>query len=193
MTAIKRVEHVTNLPKEKWKKIDLPRESLKMDYYISNKARIKSKDRITGTEHLLKPTTDKKNYMRCSIKLQGKNYALYLHMQVAKYWSNKTDPSFTRYIHKDMNRKNNLPSNVIWVSDEDWKKYIKARAEKYGFVPHRKGGKAKLRAGQVAIIKKMLLSGKTRKKMIAKRFGVSHTQINRIEKGENWSSVKPAP
>ncbi len=192
MAFAHRVDKVKNLPYEKWKEIELPRETNQVDYFISNKARIKSINKTNGTEHLLKPTTDKKSYMRCSIKLQGKNYALYLHMQVAKYWSKKPKQNYTRYIHKDLNRKNNLPSNIVWVSDEGWRTYVKQRAEKYGFVPHKKGGKPKLRRGEVAIIKKMLLSGKTRKKMIAKRFGVSHTQINRIEKGENWGSVEPA-
>lgn len=28
--------------------------------------------------------------------------------------------------------------------------------------------------------------------MIAKRFGISTTQIKRIERGENWGHVKPA-
>jgi hypothetical protein len=168
--------------------IETPRETKQVNYYVSNKARIKSVKKDDGSEHLLKLSPDKKGYMRASVKLDGGNYALYMHMQVARYWSKKKAKD-TRYIHLDLNRKNNLPSNVVWVTEERWREYVQARAKKYGFVPHRKGGKPKLRRAEVVLIKKMLKTGKTRKKMIAKRFGVSHTQINRIEKGENWADV----
>jgi uncharacterized protein YjcR len=40
------------------------------------------------------------------------------------------------------------------------------------------------------MIKRKLLNGKTRLKMIAKQFGVSDMQIHRIKTGENWSHVK---
>lgn len=170
--------------------IETPRATKQVDYFVSNKARIKSVSKKDSSEHLLKMSPDRKGYMRASVKLEGGNYALYTHMQVARYWSKKKKPNYTKYIHLDLNRKNNLPSNVVWVSDERWREYVQERAKKYGFVPHRKGGKPKLRRAQVVLIKKMLKNGKTRKKMIAKRFGVSHTQINRIEKGENWADVK---
>jgi DNA-binding Xre family transcriptional regulator len=32
----------------------------------------------------------------------------------------------------------------------------------------------------------MLRSDKNRLKMIAKQFGITHTQLNRIRSGENW-------
>ena len=190
MAHAKRLAKVKGLPGERWKMIETPRETKQVNYYVSNKARIKSISKSDGSEHLLKLSPDKKNYMRASVKLVGGNYALYMHMQVARYWSKKKNSSCTKYIHLDLNRKNNLPINVVWVTHERWREYIQERAKKYGFVPHRKGGKAKLRRAQVVLIKKMLKTGKTRKKMIAKRFGVSHTQINRIERGENWSDVR---
>jgi hypothetical protein len=44
----------------------------------------------------------------------------------------------------------------------------------------------------VKVIKKMLQSeNRTRLRVIAKRFGISHTQLNRIRSGENWGSVQP--
>ncbi len=51
--------------------------------------------------------------------------------------------------------------------------------------PHTVGNVAK-----VKIIKRMLASpNKTRQKMIAKQFGVTATQIKRIQRGENWSKI----
>ncbi|MFT4033894.1 MAG: hypothetical protein QM669_15880, partial [Siphonobacter sp.] len=48
----------------------------------------------------------------------------------------------------------------------------------------------KLTESKVLMIKKMLKSDKNRLKMIAKQFGITHTQLNRIRSGENWGHVK---
>ena len=54
----------------------------------------------------------------------------------------------------------------------------------------RKITNAKLDETKVKLIKKILQrDNKTRLKMIAKRFGISHTQLNRIRSGENWGHV----
>jgi DNA-binding Xre family transcriptional regulator len=47
-----------------------------------------------------------------------------------------------------------------------------------------------LTEGKVMLIKQMLRSDKSRLKMIAKQFGITHTQLNRIRSGENWKQVK---
>jgi DNA-binding Xre family transcriptional regulator len=36
----------------------------------------------------------------------------------------------------------------------------------------------------------MLDRKKVKLKIIAKQFGISHTQLNRIKNGENWADVK---
>ncbi len=185
-----RTKKVKNLSNEKWKKIATPSPSNRVNYYISNKGRLKSIDKNNKSEYLLNPSPDRQGYMRSSVKLEDRNYAIYLHMQVAKYWSKKPSRNYTRYIHKDLDRSNNKPSNVIWVTEDGWRKYVQARAKKYGFVAHRKGGKPKLTEAKVAMIKKHLKQGKMLKHKIAEKYGVSHTQINRIERGENWGHVK---
>jgi len=187
-----REKKVKDLRNEQWKKIKTPVPSNRVNYYISNKGRLKSVSKKDKSEYLLNPSPDRQGYMRSSVKLEDRNYAIYVHNQVAKYWSKKAKKNETKYIHKDLDRSNNKPNNVLWVTEEKWKKYIKARAEKYGFVAHRKGGKPKLTVKQVAQIKKYLAKGKMMKKKIAEKFDVSHTQINRIESGENWSQVKAA-
>ena len=191
MSNVTRQKKLSNLPGERWKKIETPRPTLKMEYYVSNKGRIKSKSKIDGSEHHLSPTPDKKQYLKSSIKLEGGSYGLYVHMQVAKYWAKKPkDKNATKFIHKDLNRLNNSSDNIVWVKDEEWKEYIRARAVKFGFKPHRKGGKPKLTEAKVIKIKEHLVKGKMPKSKIAAKFDVSHTQINRIESGENWGHVK---
>lgn len=184
-----RQKKAKNLKGERWKLIELPRETITMDYYVSNQGRLKSKSKLNGTERVLNPSPDKKKYLKSSIKLEGGNYGLYVHMQVAKYWSKKKKDG-VYYIHKDLNRLNNHPSNVVWVNEERWRQYLRDRAKMIGYVPHKKGGKPKLKVTQVAMIKKLLKNGKMAKNKIATKYGVSHTQINRIERGENWAHVK---
>jgi hypothetical protein len=48
----------------------------------------------------------------------------------------------------------------------------------------------KLTESKVRIIKRLLKSDKPRLSMIAKRFGITHTQLNRIRSGENWGHVE---
>lgn len=95
-------------------------------------------------------------------------------------------------IHKNLNRKDNRKSNLKFASDKQRKAYVKDRAIKFDFKQNTGGGNYKLTEANVAMIKKYLKTGKTRKKMLAKRFGVTHTQINRIESGENWGHVEAA-
>lgn len=187
-----REKKIKELKNEEWKKIKTPVPSNRVNYYISNKGRLKSVAKKDKSEYLLNPSADRQGYMRSSVNLEDRNYAIYVHMQVAKYWSKKAKKDEVKYIHKDLDRSNNKPNNVIWVTEELWKQYIKDRAKKFGFVAHRKGGKPKLTEAKVAQIKKLLAKGKMMKKKIAEKYEVSHTQINRIESGENWGQVKAA-
>ena len=184
---------VTNLSGEKWSQVTFKRETKGKNYYISNFGRAKSIDKATDEERLMSTHADHRGFYRASIKVAGNlNQALYVHKEVAKHFITPKSDEHIFVIHKDLNRKNNHLTNILWVNDKEWKDYIKKRAIKFGFKKSNKGGYFKLTAGQVAIIKKQLAQGKTRRKMIAKRFGVSTTQLKRIERGENWAHVEPA-
>ena len=183
---------VESNPGEKWKLIEWNSPPKEKIYFISNHGRAKSKSKNTEIERIIKTHPDHRGFYRASIKGgNDKNQALYVHKEVAIAFAKKSADD-TYIIHKDINRNNNHHSNILWVTDAEWKEYVRARAKKFGFKRSTKGGYFKLTAAQVAIIKKQLLQGKTRRKMIAKRFGISTTQLSRIEKGENWSDVKPA-
>ncbi len=184
---------IVNFAGERWVKVHFKRQTKGKDYFISDYGRSKSRDKVTGEERLLKTHADHRGFYRASIKVEGNlNQALYVHKEVAKAFIQPPSEEHRHVIHEDLNRNNNHHSNILWVTDEEWKDYIKKRAKKFGFKKSKKGGYFKLTEGQVAIIKKQLLVGKTRRKMIAKRFGVSTTQLKRIERGENWSHVDPA-
>ena len=184
---------IVNFSGELWSPVLFKRATKGKDYFISNYGRSKSRDKVTGEERLLKTHPDHRGFHRASIKVEGNlNQALYVHKEVAKAFIDPPGEEYSYVIHKDLNRNNNHVNNIEWVDEKAWKAYIKKRAEKFGFKKSNKGGYFKLTPGQVAIIKKQLLAGKTRRKMIAKRFGVSTTQLKRIERGENWSHIEPA-
>lgn len=184
---------VENIAGEKWALVTFKKETKAKHYYISNYGRAKSIDKVSGEERIMSTHPDHRGFYRASIKVEGNlNQALYVHKEVAKHFVTPLSNEHIYVIHKDLNRKNNYHTNILWVTDVEWKKYIKARAVKFDFKKSTKGGYYKLTAPQVAIIKKQLATGKTRRKMIAKRFGVSTTQLKRIERGENWAHVEPA-
>jgi len=180
---------------EKWALVVFEKKTKLKNYYISNFGRIKSVSKNTGKEMLIKTNVTKKGFVHASIKLKGGHSGIYPHKKVAEYFLDPKSSEHNNVIHLDLNRQNNVYTNLAWVTDFEQQEYVAKRAKVFGYDKrkHTLGvGNYKLTAADVAIIKKQLLSGKTRRKMIAKRFNVSTTQLKRIERGENWGHVKPA-
>lgn len=183
---------VEDLRNEEWKQLSFLKETRSKSYFISNYGRFKSVDKNSGNERAMKSTPTGKGYPKISLKLDGGHESVYLHKAVAQSFVKPKSPDHIFIIHKDYNRSNNSSANILWVTEDEQKEYIKKRAVIYDYKKSTGGGYFKLTAAQVAVIKKALLNGKTRKKMLAKRFGVTSTQIKRIERGENWAHVAPA-
>jgi len=183
------------MPGEVWQKIDFKGTTKGKDYLISSFGRAKSVDKKSGKESLMKATMLKTGFPKITYRLKEGCESIYPHKTVAQYFKPKPTEQHNHIIHKDMNRFNNHVNNLEWVTEDIRKKHLRERAEKFGYNKrgHTRGiGNYKLTEGKVAIIKKQLLSGKTRRTMIAKRFGITLTQLKRIERGENWGDVKPA-
>lgn len=184
---------VKDLKNEVWKKVKLPSSHNSKNYLISSRARLKSVDRSTKSERLINPNKDRVGFYRVTIRGKNqKNHALYIHKLVGEHFVEKKSRKHKYLIHKNLDRGNNKLSNLKWVDNEEHNKYVKKRYELIGYVPGPRSGKPKLKERQVAMIKKYLNKGKMKKKAIAEKYGVSHTQINRIERGENWQHVEPA-
>lgn len=185
--------NVKSLKNEQWSKIKLPSAHNSKIYWVSNKARIKSIDKNTKKEYLLKMKPDHHGHLRATIRLaNGKNYGLWVHKHVASNFVKKPSRSHNLIIHKNYKRDDNKLNNLKWVTQEDHRSYITERLRATGHVFHNKGGSSKLKAAQVATIKKQLGTGKKTKTFLANKYGVSLTQLKRIERGENWAHVKPA-
>lgn len=179
---------IRNYWNEKWKEIEFDDKICENEKFkISNYGRIINckADKeflvkqyyINGYQNL--PVRQKKN---------GKQTSRYVHKLVAEHFSERNDGIYV--IHLNYDKTDNRVENLKWATKREkelhqfnnpnWKEVIEKRNRSIG----------KLTEGKVRIIKRQLKNKRTRIKMIAKRFGVSDTQIHRIKKGENWSYVK---
>lgn len=187
-------------PNEDFKEIVM-HESLKLKYAISNKGRLISfNDSILHGRIINGSLQDGYRIMRFSINDNGvKKYRhLFYFRLVADYFLTKSNPEETFVLHLDYVRDNDDARNLRWATREEMlahgKKSPKVIEAQKKFVAGRFGadGASKLTSTKVMHIKKLLANPNrtTRKKIIAKQFGVTTMQIRRIETGENWSQVE---
>jgi len=190
-TAKKAAPKVVKLLRnETFKKVKSNGTTKRMYYMVSNLGRIKSVDKKSKSEHLIKGTYTKGGYHQFNIKLEsGDRQTFYVHRLVAELFLPKKKKNQVVVCHKDGNKKNNKAKNITWASRDEWSKLHKKLGTFEGL--DRKGGyNSKLTEAKVRTIKKALKAGKKTKTSLAKKYGVSITQINRIQSGENWGHVK---
>jgi hypothetical protein len=110
----------------------------------------------------------------------------YVHRLVAETFIKKDTKEQHYVIHRDYDKENNNIYNLKWVTEAD----LNAHNNRNPQVLRRRTTGYKLSETDVRVIKRLLKTQKTRLSMIAKRFGITHTQLNRIRSGENWGHVK---
>jgi hypothetical protein len=169
---------------EVWEKLEIPGVDENEQYEISNYGRLKSfKCKING--YIIKNTIVT-GYPAIFVKLKsGKNTTKYVHKLVAEHFISK-DSEYQQYvIHVDFNKTNNHISNLKWVTRQTMfshqkinPNYIKGRITN-----------SKLREVDVMRLKLKLNRDKNKPSLIAKEFGITHTQLNRIRNGENWPNI----
>ncbi len=178
--------------RESWALIETKAPTNTCNYYISNFGRVKRIIKATEEEELLKLVPFKQNpgFFILNLKLKdGVRQGFYVHKLVATYFVENDDDSKTFVLHKDMDRANNHWKNIYWA---DRKGLIEWQTKKGVFKPEnrKKPKHVKLTVSKVKLIKRRLKSGRTKRKIIAKQFNVSVTQLKRIERGENWGHVQ---
>ena len=179
---------------ERWEKIKTKGPTKKRDYYVSDYGRLKSVDKTTGQEFLLgNQTVDQYGFHKTSLRLaNSKNQGLFWHRCVAEAFIPNDDPENKIYlVHIDQNKDNNHYTNIKWVTREELNEYqveMGYRERDYRKTPSTQ----KMTESKVALLKKYLKAGKTKRKILAKRFDITETQIKRIERGENWGHVDAA-
>ncbi|MHA8065673.1 NUMOD4 domain-containing protein [Aquirufa sp. ROCK2-A2] len=179
---------IKNYWNEVWKRIEFPEFENEIHYEISNYGRIKSFQNspdgklITGSKI--------QGYFSLNIKYKQKSVNKYVHKLVAEYFVKKQNTEDQFVLHIDHDKLNNNYENLRWGSRTEVTNHNKHNPSVINKIIPKRTKNYKLTESKVIMIKKLLLSEKNRFKMIAKQFGITHTQLNRIRSGENWKHVK---
>lgn len=115
-----------------------------------------------------------------------------LHRLVAENFLGLPEGDKNNVIHKDFDKWNNHEKNLEWVSRVEMFAHSRKSPRTAIAIEKRKGEitNSKLTATDVIRLKKKLRRGKNPLYKIAKEFGITHTQLNRIRRGENWGHIK---
>lgn len=174
---------------EVWKRVPFEGVEHAPHYEVSNFGRMRSFQSNPEGE-IIKGSVIQ-GYKSLNIRLRdGKTINRYVHKLVATYFLRPTSPEHKFVIHLDYDKHNNHFQNLRWVTREEMYDHNRENPDLKNRRPPRQTKNYKLNEGKVIMIKKMLKSNKSRLKMIAKQFGITHTQLNRIRSGENWGHVR---
>jgi len=179
---------IVNYWNEKWERIDFPEFDNQIHYEISNYGRIKSFQNTD--EGVLIHGSLIQGYQSLNVRFQNKSVNHYIHKLVAKHFCQQNSPKDTFVIHLDYNKLDNRADNLQWADRSKVTEHNKNNPSVINRLIPIRTKNYKLTEGKVMLIKQMLKSDKSRLKMIAKQFGITHTQLNRIRSGENWKQVK---
>ena len=106
---------IRSTPLEKWAKVETPSATKTKEYYVSSMGRLKSVDKSTGGERLLKPTRSRRT-VAMSVKLANNtNFGVFMARQVATHFVENPD-NHDCVIHLDRDVENNISVNLKWVS-----------------------------------------------------------------------------
>ena len=142
---------------------------------------------VNGSVHNL-------GYKIWKYKVKGKAKHWLFHRMVAAYFLEKPSDEHKFVIHLDHVRTNNSVKNLKWVTQKELQTHnslneaVVERIQNFANKTQLSGRGNKLTVGKVMLLKKILKDPKntTRKKMLAKQFGISSMQLYRIQSGQNW-------
>jgi hypothetical protein len=173
---------------------------LKYRYAVSNRGRLISFSENFNDGNLLKgSTSDGYKAFRYAKTENGKiiRRTFFIYRLVAEFFIPKTSEEQQYVLHLDYVRDNDSVKNLKWATYEEklehYKKSPHVINSKKKLIEHNiKADGRKLTTTKVIHLKKLLNNPNqnTRIKMLAKQFGISEMQINRIKRGENWSHIK---
>lgn len=179
---------IRNLWNEEWKHIQFDDKiSSQKKFKISNYGRVIN---CTAEKEFLRKQSFINGYETIYLKQKEnkKSTSRYVHKLVAQHFLEKENEDQIYVIHLNFDKKDNTIANLKWATKREKELH---QFKNPVFIESRKNITfGKLTEGQVKIIKRQIKNNRTRLNMIAKRFGVSDMQINRIKTGENWSHVK---
>jgi hypothetical protein len=176
---------------EKWVPIVIEVEGVENppSYEVSNFGRLRSFQGIDKKGKIIKGSVIQ-GYKSLNIRLpKGKSFNRYVHKLVAESFANRTSEEHKYVIHLDFDKQNNHYENLKWVTKDEMTAHNRLNPAVVNKLIPTRTKNYKLTESKVKMIKKLLKNDNNRLKMIAKQFGITHTQLNRIRSGENWGKV----
>jgi hypothetical protein len=176
-----------NYNSEEWKTLSIQDLEENERYAISNLGRLKS-FKATPEGKIIK-STKVRGYEAIVVRLKNnRSTTRYIHKLVAEHFIPKDNEIQQYVIHLDFNKQNNQISNLCWVTKSTMFAHQKINPNyTRGLISN-----SKLTETDVMRLKMKLSRGKNKLYLLASEFGITHTQLNRIRRGENWSHVKLA-
>lgn len=180
---------------EKWVSIVFEGIENPPHYEVSNYGRLRSFQSPSVSQTTTHPASKLikgsiiQGYRSLNIRSEGKTLNRYIHKLVAEHFVSRGQSDQTFVIHLDHDKQNNYYPNLRWVTKNEMIEHNRQNPYLKNRTLPRQTRNYKLTESKVKIIKKLLLNDKNRLKMIAKQFGITHTQLNRIRSGENWKHV----
>ncbi|MBS1509458.1 MAG: hypothetical protein JST86_01360 [Bacteroidetes bacterium] len=179
---------------EVWKPIQFPGSTLtNRKYAVSSLGRVASFTKDIKDRKLLTGSLTS-GYRSLNLHIQGGNYTIYIHREVAKEFCKKPSPKHKFVIHLNHKKIDNRCNNLEWATLEKVSSHQQFSPQKIAFKKRqaelRKGLKLDVR--KVKAIKKLLDNSKSNLtvKKIATKYKVSQMTIYRIKNSENWKNLK---
>ncbi len=179
---------------EKWSPVKFEGINENEAYEISNYGRLRIFKKNLNDWKIVK-TANVRGYQYYSFKsnIDWKHRKTKcVHVLVAEIFCKRPSKKHDSVIHLDFNKSNNYYKNLQWSTREEVNEHSR-RSPRYKIALEKRKGEvtnAKLTETQVIRLKKKLLRSKNPLYKIAREFGITHTQLNRIRRGENWGHVK---
>jgi hypothetical protein len=175
---------------EQWVQIAPEYLTKTKNYFISNYGRAKSLDKLRHDENLLKPGTLVKGHKVLTVKFKDFYKTFYIQKLVAEAFCEKENQDVKNFvIHIDGDLNNNLFKNLKFVTREELTEHFHKKGH-WDRQNRKKHPSCKMNPYRVRLLRERLKSGKTKKKILAKNFGITVEQIRKIEKGIDWAWVK---
>lgn len=174
---------------EEWVKIHFDDVENPPHYEVSNFGRLKSFQTDPKNGAIIKGSVIQ-GYRSLNIRAGGgKTINHYVHKLVADNFVPRKSLEHRFVIHLDYEKQNNHFENLKWVTKDEMTEHNRTNPMVLNRTIPKRTSNYKLTESKVKMIKKLLKNDKNRLRMIAKQFGITHTQLNRIRSGENWKHV----
>ncbi len=171
---------------ENWQPLNFEGLTKEQKFEISNLGRVRRTHKRTGDWQYI-TGSNCKGYRIFSFRAadRGKQITKSLHRLVAENFIEQPSRKHKHVVHVDFIKHHNAADNLIWVTKDDMIEHQKTNPNyKRGMVYN-----SKLNIEQVKEIKTALLNDDVVYAKVARKYGITQTQLNRIRKGENWAHV----